>query len=332
MVFTPGWRRIGLLAPLLIVTSRLIQGFSVGGELGSSTALLIESAPPERRGLLASWQGTGQSVAALAAASAAVLVTTMLTPAQLSGWGWRLPFVVGLLIGPIGLYIRANVHEPDAIVRRLHAETAPLHDLFIHHAGPLLRTICLISMGTMATYILQLNMPAYAHRELGLPLGATYLSSVIADLAAIIVSPFAGSLSDRYGARRVMLPAAIVLGLGVFPSFVLLTAHPSTLALILIQTASLAVLAFLSGPIYGLIGSLFPPEVRSSGLSVGYNVSVLLFGGFAPFITTWLIAVTGDRHMPGLYVTAGAVISLSALLIRWPRGERLPEGAPPVRG
>ena len=324
LVFTPGWRRIGLLAPLLIVVSRLLQGFSVGGELGSSTALLIESAPLERRGLFASWQGTGQLVSSLAGATAAALVTVALTPAQLSGWGWRLPFAVGLLIGPVGLYIRANVHEPAAIERRLHEQTAPLRDLFLHHAGALLRTIGLISMGTMATYILELNMPAYAQRELGLPKSETYLATAIADIVAIAMSPLAGSLSDRYGARRVMLPAVIALGLGVFPSFVILTAYPSTWALILIQTACLATLSFMTGPVYGLIGSLFPPEVRSSGLSVGYNVSVLAFGGFAPFITTWLIAATGDRHIPGLYVTAGAAFTLAALLVRWPRGARSP--------
>jgi MHS family proline/betaine transporter-like MFS transporter len=320
IVFTPGWRRIGLLAPLLIVLSRLLQGFSVGGELGSSTALLIEAAPAEKRGLYASLQGASQSVAALAAASAAALVAATLAPAHLAAWGWRLPFLGGLLIGPVGFYLRANTHEPGTPKK----EATPLLALWAHHRGAVLRTVGLVSLGTMSTYILNLNMPSYAHRELGIPVAATFASNAIGNVITIVVATLSGLLSDRIGARPIMLPSAIGLGVLVYPGFVLLAAHPSAAMLIGVQSVCLLFAATLSGAVYGLIGSLFPPDVRSSGLSVGYNVSVLLFGGFAPFITTWLIAATGDRHVPGLYVSAGALITTLALLVAWPLGRRRP--------
>jgi MHS family proline/betaine transporter-like MFS transporter len=231
---------------------------------------------------------------------------------------------VGLIIGPVGLYIRANVHEPPAIERELHREAAPLRVLFTRHWAAVLRTVGLIALGTMSTYVLELNMPTYAQRELGIPVGDTFLSNVVADVVAIVVAIWAGHLSDRHGPRAVMLPAAIALGLAVFPSFVLLTMFPATVTLIVLQTILLALLAMMTGPIYGLLGSLFPPQVRVSGLSVGYSLSVMIFGGFASFITTGLIALTGDRHMPGLYVTAGAVLTTLALTVGWPWGQREP--------
>jgi MHS family proline/betaine transporter-like MFS transporter len=319
MVFTPGYRTIGLAAPLLIVASRLLQGFSVGGELGSSTALLIESAPPGQRGVYASLQGATQWVASLGAAAAGVLTATLLGPHALAAWGWRLPFAVGLLIGPVGLYLRAHLDEPEAGGVRLRPESTPLLLLWRAHRGAVIQTIGLIAMGTMATYILGISMPSYAQQQLHLPPRGTFLSTVIADAVAIGLAPWSGRLSDRFGARPIMLPAAILLALGVFPGFVLLTHSPSVPTLIAVQTAGCAVLAVLSGPLYALIGSLFPAEVRSTGLSVGYNVSVLAFGGFAPFVTTWLIAATGNRTMPGLYVTAGAALTIPALLVGWRR-------------
>ncbi len=329
IVFTPDFSRIGLAAPLLIVVSRLIQGFSVGGELGSSTALLIESAPPGRRGVYASWQASSQSMSSLAGSLAGALVAGLMSPGELGAWGWRLPFALGLIIGPVGLYIRANLHEPPAVERHLHREAAPLHELFVHHWRAVLRTVCLISLGTMSTYVLELNMPTFAQRELGIPAAYTFLSNVVADVVAIVVAIWAGSLSDRVGPKAVMLPAALALGAGVFPAFMLLTAFPATLTLVVLQTILLGLLAVLTGPIYGLVGSLFPPEVRVSGLSVGYSLSVMLFGGFASFITTGLIALTGDRHMPGLYVTAGAVLTIAALTVGWRRRWRLPGAALP---
>lgn len=324
IVFTPDYRRIGLAAPMLIVVSRLIQGFSVGGELGSSTALLIEAAPAGRRGIYASWQASSQLMSSLAGGVAGALVAALLTPAALADWGWRVPFALGLIIGPVGLYIRANVHEPAAVERHLHREAAPLRLLFTEHWRAVLRTVGLIALGTMATYVLELNMPTYAQRELGIPASDTFACIVVADLAAMAAAVWAGHLSDRHGPRAVMLPASIALGLGVFPSFVLLTLFPATATLMVLQTILLATLAMMTGPVYGLLGSLFPPEVRVSGLSVGYSLSVMLFGGFAGFITTGLIALTGDRHMPGVYVTAGAALTVAALTVGWKRGALLP--------
>lgn len=328
MVFTPGWRSIGLIAPALIVVSRLLQGFSVGGELGSSTALLIEVAPAGRRGFFASWQGASQLMASLAAAGAGALVTSVFSPAEVAAGWWRLPFSLGLLIGPVGWYIRRVLHEPAPA----HRDGTPLALLWARHRGAVLRSVGLIAMTTTATYVLELGMPTYAHRALGLPLRDALVANFVSGLAGIVAGPWAGALSDRFGARRVMLPAVVALALLALPAFMLLTAVPTLAMLIAVQTVCLALRSTMTGPVYGLIGSLFPAEVRSSGLAIAYNTSVLLFGGFAPFITTWLIAVTGNRLMPGVYVTAGGMLTLGALTIAWPRGQRLPADGQGVAG
>ncbi len=317
LVFTPGWRSIGWAAPVLVVLSRLLQGFSVGGELGSSSALLLEAAPARRRAFFGSWQGATQHIASLTAAGAATLTTAVFSAAQLNAGWWRLPFVLGLLVGPVGLYIRRHLVDLAEQGGRLRADATPLRLLARRFSPRVARTIGLVALTTVATYVLELGMPAYAHRTLHIGLHAALLANLLAGLPGLIAGPAAGAAADRFGARRVMVPMLVGLSVLTVPGFLLLVRFPGFGVLLSVQMVLLTLRSAMTGPLLALAGSLFPTEVRSSALSVSYNLSVLLFGGFAPFVTTWMVIVSGNAHMPAAYVLGGAALTLAALL-NWP--------------
>jgi len=314
IALTPGYARIGLAAPILIVVARLIQGFSVGGEFGGATAFLIESAPPDRRGLYASWQFAGQAAAAIAGSLSGVVITSLLTAEQVLAWGWRIPFCLGLLIAPVGLYLRARMAEAPEFERDRRGG-APLLDVWRHYREPTIRFFGLTVLGTAATYLVLFYMPTYATRLLGIPYRDSFVAATIASLLLFALNPVAGRLSDRIGRERLLLAAAIGLALLAYPSFLLLTQLRSLPVLLIVQGGLAACLAMFTGPSAALVGEMFPPHVRSTGLSLGYNLAVPIFGGFAPFIVAGLD--TGDHLAPAYYMIACAVPTLLAL--RWKR-------------
>lgn len=311
IALTPGYAEIGVAAPILLVAARLIQGFSVGGELGGATAFLIEAAPPERRGLYASWQHAGQSGAILIGASAGTLVTNLLTAEQLSAWGWRLPFLLGLCVAPVGLYLRRQMGDiPDAAIAE-HDHTAPVRQLAEQYRGGLLTTMGSMVLGTACVYILSINMPTYASHELGMTLPNAMIATTISSVIGISVALSAGHLADRIGSRPIMLTCAIVILLAIYPAFRLLIAFPLPAVLIGLQAVLTIFTAGLSGSAYLLMGEQFPASVRSSGLAIGYTAAVVLFGGFASFIATWLIRVTGDKAAPAFYIIGAALVTVA---------------------
>ena len=315
LVLTPGAARIGLAAPLLIVVSRLLQGFSVGGDLGSSATLLIEASPTGRRGYFGSWQGATQHVASLAASATATVTTFAFGHAALAAGWWRLPFALGLLIGPVGYYIRRHVREPDAVRAALSRRARPLARLLGTHRRALLTAMGLISVSTAATYVLELGMPAYARHTLHLPLHDALAANTLAGLLGLVAGPLAGAAADRFGARRAMLPPVLLLSVLVWPGYWLLTHYPTAGVLLLVQAGLLTLRSMLTGPLLAMVAPMFPTEVRASGLSVAYNASVLVFGGFAPLITTAMVAGTGDARAPAFYVLAAAAVTLVALFL-----------------
>jgi MFS transporter, MHS family, proline/betaine transporter len=330
IIATPGYATIGIAAPLLVVLARLLQGFSVGGELGSSTAFLIESAPPRLRGLFASIQGASQNVSAVLAALAGTAITEWLTPDQVQHWGWRLPFLGGLLIGPVGFYIRRHLAETEAFLAasRAPAAEAPWRALARTHWRQLLAVIGAICFGTCCTYVLTLNMPGYANTVLHVPMQATFLAGLVASAQGIVVNPLAGRLSDRIGRVRVMVPTALAVGALVYPGFRLLVAHPGLHTLLLVQVGLNILYSLYGGALYGFMADLFPAQIRSSGISLGYNISVLIFGASAPALVTWMIRASGNPLIPSFYVSAAALISVATVLAaaRLPREPDLAYG------
>lgn len=306
----PNYAHIGVLAPIGIFLARLIQGFSAGGEFGPSTALLIEHAP-HRRGFLASWQFATQGVATLMAAAFGFGLATYMTPADLSAWGWRVPFFFGLLIGPVGLYLRAVLEDAPEFTESTRNE-APLREVLSQQKRLVLISIGALTVSTAVNYLLQ-YIPTFAIRELHLTSATGFAATMVGGAILSIVTPFAGHLSDRIGRRKQMTVVAVLLALTAYPAFRFAVEHASLLTLFAL-VAWLAVLkSIYFGALPALMSEIFPVETRATGMSIGYNIGVTVFGGFTPVIVIALVGMTHDKSAPGLYVIMTAIISLAAL-------------------
>jgi MHS family proline/betaine transporter-like MFS transporter len=319
IAFTPTYAQIGPLAPALIVLARLIQGFSVGGEMGGATAYLIETAPANRRGFYASWQYAGQAGASLAGSLLVTALSHRLGSAALYDWGWRIPFILGLSIAPIGLYLRSHVPESPAILAAgPPSGRAPLAVLWRDHRTALARSFGLTIQLTACTYLLVIYMPTYVVHALGASTEVAFTASSVASLLYLVMNPIAGRISDSVGRPRQLLAASLLLAVLVYPAFLLITEHPSAPVLTIVSGLMAVVLALYTGPAASAVGEMFPPAVRSTGLSLSYNVAVPIFGGFAPYFVTRFDA--GDHMTPAYYMIACALPTLATLL--WMRAAR----------
>ena len=316
IAFAPTYAAVGIIAPLIIVLARLLQGFATGGEFASATVFLIESAPSHRRGFYGSWQMVGQGLAVLTGALLGALVTHTLSPGALDSWGWRIPFLFGLIIGPIGLYIRRHLEETDAF---LEARAAPVKKLglrttFASRLKELAVCVGIVTNGTIAFYVILLYMPTFARTQLHLPLEDAFLAQSVSLVFMIALIPLFGALSDHIGRRPIMI-SSLVLFLGlVYPLFYWVHENPTFGNLMLMQIVLCSVLGAFFGPMSTALSEQFPTRTRSTGLAIAYNIAVMVFGGFAQFFVTWLIDATGSPIAPAFYVMFGAAAGLLATL------------------
>ena len=312
MAIMPTYATVGILAPIAVLVARLLQGFAVAGEFGSATAFLVEHSK-DRKGFFASFQWFGQGVAAVLSSLFGVILYGWLTTEQLEGWGWRVPFFFGLLIGPIGLYIRKHVGETPEF--RDHGPAhAPLRQMFAAHWDRLLMCIGIVVLSTSSNYII-LYMPTYAIRQLHLPQSLAFTATLIGGLLLTFCAPLFGHLSDRVGRVRMMVIVSALFAVSAYPSFVLLVANPSLAGIVALVCWLSLLKAAYSGTLPALMAELFPTATRSTGIAVAYNTSVPIFGGTAPLIATWLVATTGSQVAPSYYLIATSVLSLVVLVV-----------------
>lgn len=309
----PTYESIGVFAPLIILLARLVQGFSAGGEVGSATAFLIEHAPPGRRGLHGSWQQASQAAGLLAGSLVGAGVTGLLDKPDLQSWGWRVPFLLGLVIGPIGVYIRSKTDEPADFVAVADKARSPLRTALRDHRKAIVAGFGITITWTVCTYFFLIYMPTFASRELGVPSGTALLVNALSLVVILVLAPVFGSLSDRIGRRGLLLGSAVAVAVLAYPALALLTATRGILALIVFQLVFATIVAAFTGVAPAAIAELCPPEVRSTGFSIAYNFAVTIFGGFAPFIATWLIAASGSRTSPAWYVCGAVVLSVALI-------------------
>ena len=315
IAFAPTYAAIGIAAPLLILLARLLQGFSAGGEFASATSFLIESAPARRRGFYGSWQMVGQGLAVLFGSLLGTFLTRTLTPEALDGWGWRVPFLFGLIIGPLGLYVRGRLDETAAFVQSRQAENKPaLGATLAAHIQETFVCMGIIIAATISYYVVLLYMPTFARMQLHLALDRAFLAQAISLACLIVLTPIFGALSDRIGRKPIMIAALILYLLLTYPLFSWMRDNPSFGSLLTTQIALCSLLGVFFGPMSTALAEQFPANVRSTGLGIGYNVAVMVFGGFAPFFVTWLIGTTGSVVAPAFYVMFGAVCGLLAAL------------------
>jgi MFS family permease len=312
--FAPTYAAIGIAAPLIILLARLLQGFAAGGEFGSATSFLIESAPPGRRGFYGSWQMVGQALALLGGAFLGAVLTTALSPEALDSWGWRIPFLLGLVIGPVGLYIRRHLDETEVYLKERESVSVK------YGLGTVLATyfkevlVCggIIAWGTTAFYVVLLYMPTFARIQLGLPLDQAFIAQSISLALMTVLVPIFGAWSDRIGRRPIMISALVLSFVLAYPLFQWAVASPSFTTLLLMQLVLCSLIGVYYGPLSTAVAEQFPVLARSTGLAVGYNFSVMIFGGFAQFFVTWLIEVTGSPLAPAFYLMVGALIGFVA--------------------
>lgn len=311
MVLTPGYATIGIAAPLIIMFARMLQGFSVGGEFGSAVAFLVEHGA-ERKGYSASWQWASTGIVSIIVALFGIALTTSLSHEQLVGWGWRVPYVFGLLIGPAGLYIRSKVVETSEFVAA-KPHSVPIRELL--QQQPLQVVLALgASIVSNASYYLLLYIPTYAIKTLHLQASTGFIATLVGGLALAVCSLLAGHWSDKTDRSRLMLWTAVLFFVTAYPVFWLMVAYPS------LATAVFAVgwLNLVKGGYSGVLPSLmserFPVETRAVGIAFSYSISVTVFGGFAPFFATMLIAQTGDPLSPSYYLMFTALLSIVALV------------------
>ncbi len=318
MTIMPSYGSVGILAPLFVILARLLQGFSVGGEFASSTTFLVEHRP-DRAGYFASWQWSSQGLAALVATGFGVLLTSTMPAADLQSWGWRIPFAFGLLIGPIGYYIRSNMDETPAFLGAA-APRAPVRELLLEQWGRLVLTIGAVALSNSSQYML-VYMPTYASRELHLPPSVGFTAALMAAALQTVVVPFVGMWVDRVGQSRIMIGAASLFLVTAYPAFVLLAAHPALAVLVAMVCWTSLLKSCFSGALPSLMARIFPVTTRVTGISLSYNIAVVIFGGFAPFFAQSLIDLTGSKLAPSYYMMATSLLSLTALLVlrRWLR-------------
>ncbi|MEX3809285.1 MFS transporter [Paraburkholderia sp. BR13439] len=307
----PTYQSIGLAAPLILVLARLMQGFSAGGEFGSATAFLAEHVPG-RRGFYASWQMASQGLTTLLAAGFGALLTGGLSQEQMTSWGWRVPFFFGLLIGPVAFYIRTRLDETPEFLAAETTQT-PLRDTFATQKLRLVIAMGVVILGTVSSYLM-LFMPTYGVRQLGLAPSVAFAAIAVTGLIQMVFSPVAGHWSDLHGRTRIMLGAAVLLFVLVYPAFAFLIAHPSFGTLIVWQIVFGFLVSGYFGATPGLLSEIFPVQTRTTGMSLAYNIAVTIFGGFGPFIIAWLISVTGSKAAPSYYMMFAALLSIAALI------------------
>jgi MHS family proline/betaine transporter-like MFS transporter len=311
---TPSFATIGIAAPLIVVLGRVVQGISIGGEFASATALLVEHAPANRKMTFGSFQMSSQALGRVLATGIGLFVLLTFTPATVQAGAWRIPFLIGSLIGPFGFYVRYRLSESPEYQRLKESAPqvarAPVREVLRRHWLQLICGIGLVIIGTSLTYIWNTYLPTYVVEQLHLPLWQGLFGVAVTSAIGIGTCVLGGWLADTYGPYRMFFLFTAISALISYPFFAYVLAAPGFGRLFLAQFVVLTVFGLLQGSGPGMLAGLFPVEVRSTGMAIAYNVGVTVFGGFAPLTVTWLIAATGSKLVPAYYIIAAALLSI----------------------
>jgi MFS transporter, MHS family, citrate/tricarballylate:H+ symporter len=322
IAFVPSYQTIGLLAPLLVLTGRLLQGFSAGVELGGVSVYLSEMATPGHKGFYVSWQSGSQQVAIIIAALIGYILNKAFTPAAIGDWGWRIPFFIGCLIVPFVFYIRRSLEEtPEFLARKHRPSTAEVARSIIRDWQIVIAGMLLVVMTTVSFYTITVYTPTYGSSVLHLTPTDSLIVTLCVGVSNLFWLPVMGALSDRIGRRPLLLTFTIVTILTAYPILTWLVVEPTFGKMLIV----LLWLSFLYGSYNGAmvvaLTEVVPANVRTAGFSLAYSLATALFGGFTPAVSTALIEFTGDKAAPGLWMSFAAICGLLATLFLYRRGE-----------
>lgn len=310
VALTPGYASIGVAAPLLVLFFRLLQGFALGGEVGPTTAFLIEAPPQQLRGFYGALQSGSQYASTFVAGLVGTGLAWILPPADLASWGWRVAFLIGAAIVPFGLLIRRSLPETMHIAE---PDDLGAGALMRQHAGDAVCGLLLLAYATISTYVI-LYLVTYAQHSLHMSARYAFVSTLTVGLCGAIFGPLGGIVSDRVGRRPVMIGSALVLLVITIPSFLLLNELRTGWMLLAMSAVLTAVFAFGAAMTIVTTTELMPPRIRSGATATVYALSIAIFGGSAQYIVAWLTDRTGDVIAPAYYMTIAIVLGLVTML------------------
>lgn len=310
IALTPTYATIGIAAPLLILVGRLFQGFSAGGEYGSSAAYMREFAPPGREGFYVSWLYSSTSLCNALGVAIGTFISLVLGTAALEAWGWRIPFFFGLLIGPVGYIMRRRLNELPSHRRSSDPNAMPFVEVFTKHLGKAIASVGLITLATICSYVLLAYTPIYTVHALHLPQTSGFIATLAGLLTTGGMIPVWGLLIDGVGPRLLMRIAAILFIVLAYPMFRFVTTEPSLTHLLIFQILFGTIIALYQGPLLTGMSDLFPSKALATGLGIADSIAVALFGGTAALVITYLISVTGNPMVPAFYLMVAALVGL----------------------
>jgi MFS family permease len=313
IAFTPGYQTIGVLAPLLILLGRLMQGLSAGVELGGVSVYLAEIAPPGRKGFFVSWQSASQQVAVALAAVIGIALTYNLSADSMNRWGWRVPLLVGCLIIPVLFLLRQTLGETEEfLARKRHPSTSEILRTVAANWRLVGLGMMLSTMTTVCFYMITAYTPTFGSTVLHLANTRVQFVILCVAISNFIWLPVMGALSDRIGRQPILLAVTILTLVTAYPALSWLVSSPSIGRLLAVELWLSCMFGSYNGAMVVYLTEIMPPEVRTSGFSVAFSLATAIFGGFTPAICTYLIEVSGNRAVPGLWLSFAAALGLLA--------------------
>jgi MFS family permease len=315
IAFMPGYATIGLMAPLLVLIGRLLQGFSAGMELGGVSVYLSEIATPGHKGFYVSWQSGSQQVAVMFAASVGVILNSILAPEKMQEWGWRVPLLLGCLIIPFLFRLRRSLVETDEFLARKHRPgiSEILRSLKNNWVIVLVGTF-MVTMTTVSFYMITAYTPTFGNSVLRLASSDSLIVTLCVGASNLFWLPIMGALSDRVGRRPLLLACTILMLVTAYPAMLWLVKEPSFARLLGVELWLSFIYGSYNGAMVVFLTEIMPIEVRTSGFALAYSLATAIFGGFTPALSTYLIHISGNRAIPGLWLSFAAACGLVATL------------------
>jgi MFS transporter, MHS family, citrate/tricarballylate:H+ symporter len=322
IALVPGYATIGVLAPVLVLVGRLLQGFSAGVELGGVSVYLAEMATPGHKGFYVSFQSASQQVAIIAAAVIGYALNTMLLPAEISEWGWRIPFLIGCLIVPFIFVIRRSLEETQEFLARTHRPNASeIFRLLVANWQIVLCGMLLVVMTTVSFYLITIYTPTFGKKVLQLSEVDSLIVTLCVGVSNFFWLPVMGALSDRVGRRPLLLTFTSLAIVTAYPAMSWLVTDPTFGKMLAVELWLSFLYASYNGAMVVALTEVVPASVRTAGFSLAYSLATALFGGFTPAISTTLIEWTGNKAAPAMWMTFAAVCGLTATLMIYRTGE-----------
>ena len=315
----PSYATIGALAPLLVVIGRLLQGFSAGMELGGVSVYLSEIATPGHKGFYVSWQSGSQQIAVMVAASVGVVLNSILPPEKMEQWGWRVPLLLGCIIVPFLFRLRKSLQETNEFsARKRHPGTPEILRSLANNWGIVLVGTLMVTMTTVSFYMITAYTPTFGNSVLHLSSGDSLVVTLCVGASNLCWLPIMGALSDRIGRRPLLFGCTVLMLVSAYPAMLRLVHEPSFARLLMVELWLSFLYGSYNGAMVVFLTEIMPIDVRTSGFALAYSLATAIFGGFTPALSTYLIHISGNRAVPGLWLSFAAACGLAAALFAKP--------------